>query len=106
MITTGEINKFIDREQLRLLKRSGSGEDTDKRSLSYCVKLMEEVGELSEAVLHSMKDQRQEKLADQKNVAHELADVIIVSLLIAKNMKVDIFKALGEKIEIINKRIY
>jgi NTP pyrophosphatase (non-canonical NTP hydrolase) len=106
MISTVEIKKFIDKEHLRLLKLSSSSEDADKRSLSRCVKLTEEVGELSEAVLHTMKDQRKEKLTDEKNVAHEIADVMIVGMLIAKNMDIDVFGALEEKINIIKNRKY
>lgn len=98
---------FIDLEDRRLIERFGKHSSTEQeRILARTVKLTEELGELCNEVLSFNGDQRKEKLEsyDKNNLPNEFADVIIVTLLLAKTMKVDIKEALIRKIEKINKR--
>ncbi|MDD5043149.1 MAG: MazG nucleotide pyrophosphohydrolase domain-containing protein [Patescibacteria group bacterium] len=101
-----ELLKFIDIEDERLKKKYGEEMDKEKRILARTVKLAEELGELSEAVLSYNSLQRKDKLDNYKKeeLETEFADVIITTLLLAKLMDVDIAKALEEKMEKINKR--
>jgi NTP pyrophosphatase (non-canonical NTP hydrolase) len=103
-MTFKDLLKFIAWEHDRLLKFY---DFKDKKDLKYpnMLKIVEEVGELSEQVLKTEKMQRKEKLDDQK-IGHEFADVLITTLLLAHNMDIDIEKELSEKIEKIKKRNY
>ena len=100
-----ELLKFIEIEDGRLVETKSSKTDTE-RILARTVKLMEELGELCDEVLSYNKDQRKEKLEkhNKDNLAHEFADVLITTLLLAKTMGVDIEEGLKNKIEKINKR--
>lgn len=62
---------------------------------SFCmIKLMEEVGELSEALLTSMHKSRPEKYISEKvsqeRIASELADVFAMTIICADVMNIDI----------------
>ena len=73
-----------------------------ERMLSRTVKLNEEVGELCEAVLAESNQQpRKGKTFDLEG---EIADVIITTLLIAKQKEINVNEALITKIEKIKKR--
>ena len=100
-----ELLQFIDTEDERIIKHFGSP-TKNERILSRTVKLTEELGELCNEVLAYNGDQRKDKLLnhDKDNLPNEFADVIIVTLLLAKTMDVDIKEALKNKIEKINKR--
>jgi NTP pyrophosphatase (non-canonical NTP hydrolase) len=102
-----ELLDFIKQEDLRL-RAHFSDEDEKFRTLSRMCKLTEEVGELSNEILKQMGQQRTDKLADasQEDLAHEFADVIICTLMLANISKVDIEEALIKKIEKIKKRNY
>ena len=69
-------------------------------------KLTEEVGEVSDELLKSFSYARKHKLEKENNLKNEIADVIIVTLLLAKNMNIDIDNALREKIKKIEARGY
>jgi NTP pyrophosphatase (non-canonical NTP hydrolase) len=101
-----ELLKFIEIEDERLQKYYGGYGDQEKRILARTVKLTEELGELCDEVLAFNSLQRKEKLDnhDKENLPQEFADVIIVTLLLAKAMNVDIEKALEKAIEKVNKR--
>lgn len=101
-----ELLKFIDTEDERLKKKYGEDMDKEKRILARTVKLTEELGELSEAVLSYNSLQRKDKLDNYKKeeLEGEFADVIITTLLLAKSTDVDIAKALGGKIKKIEER--
>ncbi len=100
------LKKFIDKQDKRLREQYGNYPDEEKRILARTVKLVEEVGELCEEVLAHGALQRKDKLEkhDKDNLLGEFADVLITTLLLAKIMKVDIDKALEQKIKKINKR--
>ncbi len=97
---------FISLEDQRLKTSHEIYPDQEKRILARTVKLSEEVGELCDEVLSFNAMQRKDKQKDYdgKNLPNEIADVLIVTLLLAKAMNVDIEKALENKIEKINKR--
>lgn len=101
-----ELLQFIELEDKRLKKTHENYDDQEKRILARTVKLSEEVGELCDEVLSFNAMQRKDKQKDYdgENLPNEIADVLIVVLLLAKAMDVDIKKALENKIEKINKR--
>ncbi|MBV9349593.1 MAG: MazG-like family protein, partial [Patescibacteria group bacterium] len=63
-----------------------------ERVLARMVKLMEEVGELSDEVLGGLGHQRQIKLDNRKNdgLEEEVADVVITVLLLARSLGVNV----------------
>ncbi len=67
---------------------------------------MEELGELCEEIVGFSATQREEKMRveNKEKVAEELADVLVVALLLAENMEVDVFEALGNKVKKIEAR--
>ena len=101
-----ELKKFIKLEDKRIRDRYGNYEDEEKRILARTVKMAEEFGELCDEVLIFNSMQRKEKLDnhDENNLAEEFSDVMITTLLLAEVMKIDIEKALEQKINKINMR--
>ena len=97
---------FIDREDKRLREYYGNYPDEEKRILARTVKLMEEIGELSNDVLSFNSMQRKEKLDnhDKENIREEFADVLFTTLLLARVMNIDIKKSIEDKIKKIDKR--
>ena len=76
------------------------------RIFARTIKLGEEYGELCDAVLASVGDQRKTKLAKEKagDLEGEFADVMIVLFMLAKAMDVDVMRALETKIRKIKVR--
>jgi NTP pyrophosphatase (non-canonical NTP hydrolase) len=70
------------------------------------LKIVEEVGELSQAVLAKDGLQRKIKLKNLPRIDHEIADVLITTMLLAENLEIDIEKSLNEKITKIKNRNY
>ncbi len=101
-----ELFEFAKIEHERLVNHYNiKGESKTKYTI--LAKLMEELGELSEAILTFDSLQRSDKLEEtKKNLEGELADVILTTLILSKELDVNIKKALQEKIEKINKRKY
>lgn len=97
---------FIKTEHQRLMKLYGCKENSQIK-YPMIVKIMEELGELSECVLASDSMQRAEKLETQKSkIDEEVADVLITVLLLAENMHIDVVGGLKRKIVKIKKRNY
>lgn len=93
---------FIDEEHERLVARYDL---RGKAKYPMLAKLMEELGELSDALLAM--DNLQRKGKDAKDEArHEICDVIFCALILAKELDVDILPALKEKIEKVKEREY
>jgi len=68
----------------------------------FCIlKLIEEIGELAEAILTYEKKSRPEKLTSNKNsksqIAKELADILGMTIVTANNFDIDLEEALNEK---------
>ncbi|MCU0667557.1 MAG: hypothetical protein MUF85_02985 [Patescibacteria group bacterium] len=103
-IDLDELLKFIKLEQGRLRARYGVNDDTQKWALKQTVKLGEEFGELCDAVLSGMGSQRNSKI--YKELEAELADNLIVLLLLADSLDIDIKKALVNKIKVVNSRYH
>lgn len=101
-----ELTQFIAAESNRLNSNYYADYDVEKRVFSATVKMVEEVGELCDAVLKAHKVQRAEKMVDfdKGKLEHEIADVLITTLLIAELMDVDVNEALRTKIKKIEGR--
>lgn len=93
------LQKFIKTEHQRMLAMVGRKESQKMRTLFRTIKLMEEMGELAEEILGFTAVQRSPKMRPQnkEKLAEELADVIIVVLLLSRNLKVDVWAALEKK---------
>ena len=104
-MTFDDLIKFVKEEDKRLIEKYGNS-NVEKRILAGTVKLSEEVGELSEAILSFLNNQRKDKINkfNKSQLEEELADVIIVALLIAESTNSNIEKALKRKITKILKR--
>ena len=68
-----------------------------ERLFSRVVKLNEEVGELCEAVLYE-NDSAQRQKKKKMDLDAELADILIVTLLIAQSREKDIWEELDKKL--------
>lgn len=102
------LTTFIANEDRRLAASYEKDFDVEKRSYARMVKLTEEVGELAVEILAKNNRVREDK-SDGKNDAtlgKEFADVIITTLLVAKSLEIDVYSALEQKIEEIEKRQY
>ena len=105
-MTLKELKEIIKWETDRLTKaHPGSKRD---HIFWATLKISEESGEVVEQVLASEGFQRQHKLDAYKeqDLAHELADVMLVTMILAERLGIDIEEALKEKIEIVEKRTY
>ena len=106
MTTIEELLEFARKENARLNEKYDVADE--RGVLAKTVKLSEEVGELSEQVLHRLAMQRKEKMDQEHDphdhLAEEFADVLICTLLIADHLQVDVRPALRKKMEKIDKR--
>jgi len=96
---------FIKKEHHRLNAHYYGGPN-QKARYTQLAKLMEELGELSEAILQQEKHQRKFKLKQKRDLAGEFADVILCTLILAQEMGVEIKPALKKKISKIERRVY
>ena len=105
-MTLTQLRKFISKEHKRMVEKWSKGQDQKQRTLYRTIKLSEEVGEVCEEILSFSCQQRKQKIRKKNNqaLAEELADVIIVALLLSENLELDIWQAIDKKIEKINKR--
>lgn len=78
----------------------------EKEILTKTVKLNEEVGELCNDILSILRLQRRSKLEkfDKRNIYEEFADVVITTMQLASVAKVDLERAINDKIKKIEKR--
>lgn len=77
--------------------RESKVSDEQEHMYARTLKLNEEVGELCEAILYEYDPNQRSK--DKKiDLDQEIADVIIVSLLIAEYRKTDIMKIINQKL--------
>lgn len=104
-MTINRIKQFINEEDTFLREFYWKNAPEEQITYNKVVKIMEELGELSDIVLKSYKKQRTTKLAEKDTtIEQEIADVLIVTLLLAKHLKIDSEKAILEKIEKIENR--
>ena len=100
-MTLDELEAYIEeRDTVHRDVKSGTLTERE-RILLRTVKMMEEMGELSEAVLSELGHQRVAKLEKhtQEALSDEVADVLITLFLLAKALKVDVGKAIEKKIQ-------
>lgn len=101
-----EFQKFIKAEDERLAHYFPIP-DKEKAIFARIVKISEEQGELSEAVLNYFSLQRKTKNQTGKDeVANEIADVIICTSLLAHELDIDLEECLKYKMEKIKARKY
>ena len=88
-------------------KNTQRGYDYNTEAMYSTLKLGEEYGELSEAVLTAIGHQRQSKLDEYKkeDIEGEIADVIIQTLVVADLFKIDVSKAILDKLEKLEKKL-
>jgi len=105
-MTFDELLNFIEEQGEWLKKKYKDEKDKKLGHLLRLSKLTEEVGELAEQVLGSLKHQRKNKSKkmDSDSVEEEIADVLITTLLLAHVMGVDVKKTLSNRIKKITKR--
>ena len=99
-----ELQKFIEEQNKHIRSLYPHLEDTEKYVYAQSIKLSEEVGELSEAVLDHFKTQRKSKENKTISLEKEIADVLITTLLVAKSLEVDTNKVLTKRIAEITAR--
>ncbi len=104
-LTMEEIQDFIKKVRHAMNEQFFS-RDGQLAVLMSMVKISEEVGELSDAVLHYMKQQRPDKILPEvdQHVADELADVILSTVMLAQDMQIDVTMALQRKMLVIKSR--
>lgn len=105
-MTLKQLLEFIDKRYLILKKHYGESLGGDKEILAGVAKVIEETGEMAEAVLAQMSLQRREKIEHltQKDVEEEVADVLITTLILAKSIDMDVVSALQRKMKKIESR--
>lgn len=94
-----ELQRFIDEQDALFRSLKDSPINDREHIFGRTIKLGEEFGELCDQVLASVGYQRKDKLKDPSNLSGEFADVVIVTLLLAKAMRIDVRKALSQKIK-------
>lgn len=80
--------------------------DQDHRVFARTMKMVEELGELSDEILTSMNLQRNSKIASfsRENVEDEFADVLASLILLGCELNIDIEKVIKRKIEFTRNR--
>ena len=100
-MTLDELQAYIeDRDSIHRDTKNGTLTERE-RILLRTVKTMEEMGELSEAILSELGHQRDAKLEKHTSEAleDEVADVLITVLLLAKALNVQAAPAIEKKIK-------
>jgi NTP pyrophosphatase (non-canonical NTP hydrolase) len=104
-----ELTDFAKNEHKRLVTHY-EVKSNPKTKYTMFAKMVEEVGELSEAILTHDNLQRKDKLEKAKieltELEGEFADVILTTMILAQELNVDMDKALTEKIKKIKARKY
>ncbi|MGE5541080.1 MAG: MazG nucleotide pyrophosphohydrolase domain-containing protein [Bacillota bacterium] len=102
-MTFEEFQAFID-SQDELFNSLNKGGEGVQRIFARTIKIGEEYGELCDAVLASVGDQRTEKLGERSEIEGEFADVVITTFMLAKAMDIDMASALAAKAEKIREK--
>jgi len=82
-------------------------ENHEQRVLARTLKMMEELGELSDEILSSMKLQRASRVNEfsQEHLEEEFADVLSCVMLLGIELDIDIEKVIKQKIGFTRNRI-
>jgi NTP pyrophosphatase (non-canonical NTP hydrolase) len=80
--------------------------DSQQRIFARTMKIVEELGELSDEILTSMNLQRNSKIAafSQENIQDEFADVLASLILLAAELDIDVEEVMKRKIEFTRER--
>jgi len=105
-MTLAQFKKFFKREHQRMVEYWGNKENQKQRTLFRTIKLSEEVGEVCEEILGFTAQQRKKKIRkfNKEKLAEEIADVIVVAILLAENLDINIWKAIEKKIKKVERR--
>ncbi|PIR62246.1 MAG: hypothetical protein COU65_04410 [Candidatus Pacebacteria bacterium CG10_big_fil_rev_8_21_14_0_10_42_12] len=90
-----------------ILNRLWPLKNKQQRIFARTMKIVEELGELSDEILTSMNLQRNSKIAkfSHKNVEDEFADVLASLMLLAVELDIDVTKVIKRKIDYTHKRL-
>ncbi len=102
-----ELQSEVDRMNKAFCDKAGYVMDSQENIMRMVIKLGEEQGELCEAILAGFGMQVQRKLDAHsiEDTKGELADVIIATMVIARDMNIDLEEILVDKLASLNKRI-
>lgn len=106
-----EIQELVDFAEWTVSWDGGKGfyrsDDMEKRVMASTMKLTEEAGELTEEILGKLGLQRKAKewQYNDQTLADEFADMILVTIRLARMMDIDIQTALGDKMKKIKERV-
>lgn len=80
--------------------------DSQQRIFARTMKIVEELGELSDEILTSMNLQRNSKIAafSQQNIEDEFADVVASLILLANELEIDVEEVMKRKIALTRER--
>jgi len=103
-----KVQKIIDeyKEISDFLNTRWPLKDPDHRIFARTMKIVEELGELSDEILTSMNLQRDSKIAkfSRQNVEDEFADVMGSLILLGIELNIDIKEVIKRKIEFTRER--
>lgn len=106
-MTIKELKEFVAWETGRLDEVfEGSFKE---KTLWAALKIAEEAGEVAEQAMCVCGYQRLVKILENPgldNLGKEIADVIIVAMILAERLGIDVEKSIKEKIEIVRNRTY
>lgn len=101
-----DLLSFTRQEHQRLLNYY-EVEDYKKANYRFLVKIMEELGELSDQILAKNSYQRKEKLNNNRSELNkELTDVLLTTMILAENLDINLEQSLKERIKEIKNRDY
>ncbi|HLD26651.1 MAG TPA: MazG nucleotide pyrophosphohydrolase domain-containing protein [Patescibacteria group bacterium] len=100
-LTIKELQRKLREKEQQLRIKFVSLTKREKDILLKTVKLSEEVGELSNDILSVLSLQRKSKLDafDKTNLYEEFADVVLGALALANTMRVDMDRAVKDKLK-------
>lgn len=101
-----QISDFIDRTLTKWRYPTAMDYSIRERAFAQNLKISEEVGELSEQILWKFWWQRSgkiDKISDEK-LKTEIADVIFVTIRLARLLDIDVEEILKEKIKTLKER--
>lgn len=95
------------RKIAQLIKERWPIENHEQRVLARTLKMMEELGELSDAILSSMKLQRASKVSEfqQVHLDEEFADVLACIILLGIELDINIEEVIRQKILFTQERL-
>jgi len=101
ILTIRDLQKKLKQNEKNLRIEFKSLTKREKDVLAKTVKLSEEVGELSNDILAVLSLQRESKLDDfdRNNLYEEFADVILTLATLANTLRVDLERAVNNKLE-------